>query len=91
MTAAMVAIFDFRSARFQLFLIYMSLLTCYRCFLASLESIGLSVQEKKRNIDFLDGCHGGHLGFPIGMILVFFYLCHLNASYQVLESIGFWV
>ena len=27
---------------------------------------GLSVQEKKRNIDFQDG---GHLGFPIGTIL----------------------
>ena len=33
-----------------------------QCFLASLESIGLSVQEKKRKIDFQDG---GHLGFPI--------------------------
>ena len=32
-------------------------------------SIGLSVQEKKRIIDFQDGCHGGHLGFPIGTIL----------------------
>ena len=39
------------------------------CFLASLESIGLSVQEKKQKIDFHDGSHGGHLGFPIGMIL----------------------
>ena len=43
-----------------------------RCFLASLESIGLSVQEKKRKIDFQDGCHGGHLGFPISMILAIF-------------------
>ena len=43
-----------------------------RCFLASLESIGLSVQEKKQEIDFQDGCHGSHLGFPIGMILVIF-------------------
>ena len=33
------------------------------------ESIGLSVQEKKRKIDFQDG---GHLGFPIGMILAIF-------------------
>ena len=38
----------------------------------SLESIGLSVQEKKRKIDFQDGGHGGHLGFPIGMILAIF-------------------
>ena len=40
-----------------------------RCFLASLESIGLLVQEKKRKIDFQDG---GHLGFPIGTILAIF-------------------
>ena len=40
-----------------------------RCFLASLESIGLSVQEKKRKIDFQDG---GHHGFPIGTILAIF-------------------
>ena len=40
-----------------------------QCFLPSLESIGLSVQEKKRKIDFQDG---GHLGFPIGTILAIF-------------------
>ena len=40
-----------------------------RCFLASLESIGLSVQEKKRKIDFQDG---GHLGFLINTILASF-------------------
>ena len=38
-------------------------------FLASLVSIGLSVQEKKQKIDFQDG---GHLGFPIEMIFTFF-------------------
>ena len=27
---------------------------------------------KKRKIDFQDGCHGGHLGFPIGTILAIF-------------------
>ena len=60
----MAAILDLRSARFQLFFfIYKS----HRCFLASLESIGLSVQEKKRKIDFQ-----GHLGFPIGTILAIF-------------------
>ena len=66
--AAMAAILDFRSARFLLFLIYKT----PRCFLASLESIGLWVQEKKRKIDFQDGGHGGHLGFPIGTILAIF-------------------
>ena len=50
---------------FSHFLIYKS----PRCFLASLESIGLLVQEKKRKIDFQDG---GHPGFLIGMILAIF-------------------
>ena len=62
--AAMAAILDFQSARFSLFLIYKS----PQCFLASLEAIGLLVQEK-RKIDFQDG---GHLGFPIGTILAIF-------------------
>ena len=30
------------------------------------------VQEKKGKIDFQDGCHGGQLRFPIGMILAIF-------------------
>ena len=37
-----------------------------------MESTGLSVQEKKRKIDFQDGGHGGHLEFPIGTILAIF-------------------
>ena len=41
-------------------------ITCY--FLPSLESIGISVQEERKT-DFQDGSHGGHLGFPIRMIL----------------------
>ena len=36
---------------------------------SKLESVGLSVLEKKRKIDFQDG---GHLGFPIGTILAIF-------------------
>ena len=36
-------------------------------FLASFESTGLSVHQKF-NIDFQDGCHGGHFRFPIRMI-----------------------
>ena len=31
-----------------------------------------SVQEKKRKKDFKVGCHGGHLGYPIGTILAIF-------------------
>ena len=66
--AAMAAILDIRLARFYLFLIYKS----PQCLLRSLESIGLSVQEKKLNIDFQDGGHGGHLGFLIRTILAIF-------------------
>ena len=38
----------------------------------SFESIGLSVQEKKFNIDFQDGGHGGIFAFPIRMTLATF-------------------
>ena len=38
------------------------------------ESIGLLVQEKKQKINFQNGGHGGHLGFPIGTILAIFVL-----------------
>ena len=34
-----------------------------------MESVGLSAQEMKGKIDFQDGGHGSHLGFPIGTIL----------------------
>ena len=57
-----------------------------KCFLPSFESTGLLVQEKKRTIDFQDGGHGGHLGFPIGTILAIFYLQvtpMLPTKYQV--------
>ena len=62
--AAMAEIWDFLSDRFELFLIYKS----PRYFLPSFESIGLSIQ-KKRKIDFQDG---RQLGFTIGMILAIF-------------------
>ena len=48
-----------------------------RCFLASLESVGLLVQEKKLKIDFQGDGHGSHLEFPIGTILAIFDL-HVN-------------
>ena len=64
------------------FLIYKS----PQCFLASLESIGLSVQEKKRKIDFQDG---GHLGFSIGTILAIFFIYKSPRCFLAsLESIG---
>ena len=43
-----------------------------KCFLPSFESPCLSVQKKKQKIDFQDGCHGAHPGFPIGTILAIF-------------------
>ena len=52
---------NFRSEHFYPFFIYRT----PQCFLLSLKSIGLSVQEKKRKIDFQDG---RHLGFPTGLI-----------------------
>ena len=42
------------------------------CFLPSLESIGLLVQEKKTETDFQDGRHGSHFGFPIETSLPIF-------------------
>ena len=41
-------------------------------FTLSFESIGLSVQEKKRIIDFQEGRRGIYLGFPMGTILASF-------------------
>ena len=31
-----------------------------------------SGSKKRRKIHFQDGCHGGHLGYPIGTILAIF-------------------
>ena len=50
------------------FFIYKSL----RCFLPSFRSISLSIQKKKRKIDFQYACHGSHLGFPIGTVFAVF-------------------
>ena len=62
-----MAILYFRSEWFKLFLICKS----PRWFIPSFKSTGLSVQ-KKWKIDFQDGHHIGHLGFPIGRILAIF-------------------
>ena len=48
--------------------------------LPSLMSTGVSVQEKKRRIDFKDGGHNGHLEFLIGTISGIF---ELQVKYQV--------
>ena len=82
--AAIAAIWDFLSQRFELFLIYKS----PRCFLPSFDSIGLSVQKKKGKIDFQDG---RHLGFPIRMILaIFISTSHPDASYEFSNQLAFW-
>ena len=38
------------------------------CFLRIFKSTGPLVQENKRKKEFQDGCHDGHLGFPIQTI-----------------------
>ena len=39
---------------------------------AHLSDIATADMQTCRKIDFQDGCHGGHLGYPIGTILAFF-------------------
>ena len=66
---------------FFFFLIYKS----SRGFVPSFKSNSLSVQEKKRKIDFQD-C--GHLGFPIGSILGLFNLQVTMVFLPNFESFG---
>ena len=47
-------------------------MACLRNVAISFESVCLSVQKERLEIDFHDDNRGGHLGFPIGTILVFF-------------------
>ena len=83
--AAMVAILNFQSEGFKLFLIYKS----PQCFLHRFKATGLTVLEKKRKIDFQDGHHGGHLEFPIEMILAIFDLQVTQCFLPSFESVGF--
>ena len=64
---AIWAILDYRFKRFFQLFTYKSLWY----FLPSFESFGISVQEKFK-ISFQDGGRGGHLRFPIGIILAIF-------------------
>ena len=59
-----------RFSRWQPLAIFLTM--SLRSFLPSFKSIGLLVQEKKRKINFQDGCHSGHLGFLIRTILAIF-------------------
>ena len=54
--------------------IYFFIYKSPRYFIPSFESAGFLVQEKEFKIDFQDGGHGDHLGFPIGTILAIFNL-----------------
>ena len=62
------AILHFWLELFYLFLIYKS----PWWLLQSFKSMGHSVQEKQPKTVFQDGCHCGHLGFPIWTILAIF-------------------
>ena len=56
----------------------------------NLESIALSVQDKKFKIDFQDGRYSHNLGFPIATIWTIFWSTgHPNASYQVSSQLAF--
>ena len=62
-----------------------------RYFIPNFESVGFLVQEKKFKIDFQDGGHGDHLGFPIGTILAIFNLLIVpmpKLSFKSIYSIG---
>ena len=69
---------------FSYFLIYKS----SQCFLASLESIGLSVQEKKQKIFKKKKKNGRHLGFPIGTIVAVLIFKSPRCFLASLESTG---
>ena len=89
----MAAILDFQSERFYIYCTKITQVFLGHVFFSVQvtpmlpSKFGLSVQEKKRKIDFQDGCHGGHLGFPIGMILAIFDL-QVTPMLASLESIG---
>ena len=82
----MKAILAFQSEQMKLFLIYKS----PRYFLM-FRKIGLLVQEKKQKIDFQDGHHGSHLGFPTETILAIFdlhFIPMLPTKFRVSRPIG---
>ena len=82
--AAISAICDFLSQRFELFFIYKS----PRCYLPSFKSIGLSVQKKKGKINFQ---YSRHLGFLIGTILAMFIsTSHPDASIEFSNQLALW-
>ena len=59
-----------------------------RCFLPSLKSICLSVQKNNRKIEFQDGRHDSHSGFPIGIVLAIFDLQVTSILPTKFKSVG---
>ena len=59
--------FNINLEQFQLFLSTNCTDTSYLVF----ESTGLLVRSKKRKIDFQDGLHGSHIGFPMERFYLF--------------------
>ena len=57
--------------------------------LPSFKSVSLFGPGEEDKIDFQDGGHGRHVGFPIGTILTIFYLQFKYASYQVSSQLPF--
>ena len=97
--AAVLAILDIGTERFEQFWIFVSLW----CLPSSFGSIGLTVWEEMSFEEFQDGHHGGHLGHRNGMILAILNLCltvmpsikfQLNRTYglggDVVERISRW-
>ena len=80
--AAMASILDFRLGPFKLIFIY----KLPQCVLPSFESVGLSVQEEKRKIDFQDG----RLEFRSYNFSYFWSSSLLDASYQISRQLAFW-
>ena len=92
--AAVAAILDFQSVRFELFFFFFFFFLINkssRCFLPSFKLIGLSVQEKNRKIHFQEGGYDGQLGFSIETIITTFDLPvtpMLPTKFQVNWSFG---
>ena len=69
----------------QLLLIYKSIT---RRVLPSFKSVGLSVQEKKRKIDFQDSCHDGHFRFWSERLKLYIFFMWLQSFLPSFVSIG---
>ena len=67
---AMATILDFWSEWFS----YLDILVTPKLSITLQDNRPFVSGEEAKKLDFQDGGHGGHLGFPIGTILAIFYL-----------------